>query len=140
MMKQMLEAYIETLAELYSISLRTGKLPRPWKEAKIIPIPKKDKDTYRPISLLPVQGKLVEKIMLQRTLWIVSPHNARARGFKPALVTRDAFATLVHDMSTAKTCESKKVVAIILDLRQAFELVQKNKMTYFYDIFIYLTF
>ena len=126
MMKQVPEAYIETLAELYSISLRMGKLPRTWKEAKIIPIPKKDKDTYRPISLLPVQGKLMEKIMLQRIRWIASPHNARSLGFKPASGTRDAIATLVHDLSTAKTSRRKKAAAVFLDLRQAFELVQKN--------------
>ena len=44
MMKQVPERYIETLAELYSISLMMGKLPRTWKEIIIIPIPKKDKD------------------------------------------------------------------------------------------------
>ena len=116
MMKQVPEAYIETLAELYSISLRMGQLPRTWKEAKIIPIPKKDKDTYRPISLLPVQGKLMEKIMLQRICWIASPHNARSLGFKPASGTRDAIATLVHDLSAAKTSRRKKAAAVFFRL------------------------
>ena len=126
MMKQVPEAYIRILAELYSKSPRKGKLPHIWKETKIIPIPKKNKDTYRPISLLPVQGKLMEKIMLQRIRWIASPHNARSLGFKPASGTRDAIATLIHDLSAAKTSKRKKAAAVFLDLKQAFELVQKN--------------
>ena len=68
----------------------------------------------------------MEKIMLQRIRWIASPHNARSLGFKPVSGTRDAIATLVHDLSTAKTSRRKKAAAVFLDLRQAFELVQKN--------------
>ena len=53
---------IVSLADLYSASLLSGKLPLVWKKAKIIPIPKKTKNTYRPISLLPIQS----------TMWLVN--------------------------------------------------------------------
>ena len=41
MMKQVPASYLTALAKLYTISLKSGKLPRAWKEAKIVPIPKK---------------------------------------------------------------------------------------------------
>ena len=45
--------------------------PDHWKKAVILPIPKPQKDlifatSYRPISLLPSLGKLLEKIILTR--------------------------------------------------------------------------
>ena len=110
MMKQVPASYLTALSELYTTSLNSGKLPRAWKEAKIVPIPKKGKDTYRPISLLPVQSKLMEKIMLQRIRWIAAPHHARAMGFKPASGTRDAIATLVHNGSVKRKKEARRMV------------------------------
>ena len=51
-------------------------------------------------------------------------------GFKPASGTRDAVATLVHDLSQCQTtnlrCKNKKAAAVFLDLKQAFELGNKN--------------
>ena len=41
MMKQVPASYLTALAKLYTTSLKSGKLPRAWKEAKIVPIPKK---------------------------------------------------------------------------------------------------
>ena len=58
-------SYIQHLANLYTRSLQEGKLPSRWKMATIIPIPKKN-TTYRPISLLSVLGKIMEKILLHR--------------------------------------------------------------------------
>ena len=63
-MKNVLQPYLSSLAELYSKSLMSGTLPDCWKIATIVPIPKKDKGAYRPISLLPIQSKIMEKIML----------------------------------------------------------------------------
>ena len=55
-------------------SFSEGKLPTRWKMAKIIPIPKKDK-THRPISLLPVISKVMERLVLARVKWSAQPIN-----------------------------------------------------------------
>ena len=51
---------------LFNMSYRTGKIPQEWKNANVVPIhKKKDKsnvENYRPISLLPICGKMFEKI------------------------------------------------------------------------------
>ena len=49
----------------------TGHFPKTWKQAIMLPILKKDKPDkdpalYRPISLLPVRGKIVEALILIR--------------------------------------------------------------------------
>ena len=68
--------------------------------------------------------------MSERHRMNISPPHTRAMGFKPASGTRDAVASVVHDLSQCQTtslrCKSRKAAAIFLDLKQAFELVNKN--------------
>ena len=58
---------VEPLCLIFEDCLRTGMYPCLWKKANIVPIHKKDsrmcKTNYRPISLLPVFGKLFDKII-----------------------------------------------------------------------------
>ena len=102
MMKHAPPAYLTALAVLYSRSLAEGQLPHTWKKAKIVPIPKKVQGTYRPISLLPVQSKLMEKVILRRLQWIAAPPHTRAMGFKRASGTRDTVSTLIHDLTECR--------------------------------------
>ena len=89
MLKNAPRTFLHQLTHLYTRSLQDGRLPSCWKTATIVPIPKKN-NTYRPISLLPVLGKVMEKIILQRIRWSAEPPNTRATGFKPGSGTRDA--------------------------------------------------
>ena len=54
------------LSHIFNLSLNTGIFPNLFKKAKIIPIPKvrspKALNQYRPISLLPIFSKILEKI------------------------------------------------------------------------------
>jgi hypothetical protein len=58
---------------IYNQCLNRGCFPRRWKVAKIIPIPKpgkknsKDTSKYRPISLLNIEGKVLEELLITRT-------------------------------------------------------------------------
>ena len=59
------------LCELYNNILSTGIFPQDWKTAALSPIPKPGKNPnslegYRPISLLPVLSKILEKILAKR--------------------------------------------------------------------------
>ena len=71
---------------LFSQSLSTGRLPKVWKEAKIIPLKKGDRrdytkaTNYRPISLLSSLGKALELVIAERIAYIAEsqgrlPHN-----------------------------------------------------------------
>ena len=57
---------------IFKTSLRTGKFPLECKKANIVPIQKKgDKQAvknYRPVSLLPICGKIFEKLLYNEML------------------------------------------------------------------------
>ena len=61
------EILVVPLTYIINFSIVTGKFPTEWKVAKVIPFHKKgDKKSfknYRPVSLLPVPGMVLEKII-----------------------------------------------------------------------------
>ena len=66
MLKQTACSTALPLSNLINLSLSTGKIPHEWKMARITPVPKpgKNKNTtsaYRPISILPVVTKVIER-------------------------------------------------------------------------------
>jgi len=66
---------------IYNRCLREGILPKRWKKAMIIPIIKPGKEEsdkvskFRPVSLLDIGGKVLEKILINRI-----NHHAYSRG------------------------------------------------------------
>ena len=82
------------LLRLNNQSFQEAKLPEAWKTARIVPIPKpKKKGAFRPISLLPVMGKLMERMVLNRLRWTAEPLCNQIINFfikeKPAVVMVD---------------------------------------------------
>ena len=61
------EALVKPLSLIYKNCIDTGFFPDIWKKSNIVPVYKRgDKqiiDNYRPISLLPICGKILEKIL-----------------------------------------------------------------------------
>ena len=56
------------LTHLFSLSLASCEVPELWKTAHVVPVPKKCCSTirdFRPISLLPLPSKILEKIVLR---------------------------------------------------------------------------
>ena len=62
------EALVKPLSLIYKNCIDTGVFPDIWKKSNIVPVYKRgDKqiiDNYIPISLLPICGKILEKILL----------------------------------------------------------------------------
>mgnify|MGYP000710512375 CR=1 FL=1 len=88
---------------IYNGCLRTGCFPRIWKRAKIIPIVKPDKATsdevskFRPITLLHMAAKVLEKLLINRVMHHVYSRNlmnCNQFGFTPQTNTIDALITL----------------------------------------------
>ena len=61
-----------SIARLFNCFIHSGKLPDQWKLSMIVPIPKSSQmsepGNYRPISLLCILGKLLEKNMANMIL------------------------------------------------------------------------
>ena len=57
-----------SVTQLFNLSIRLGKLPDAWKTSFVVPIPKSSKNhlpsNYRPISLLCILSKVLEKHIL----------------------------------------------------------------------------
>ena len=66
-LKEALKSILPQLTQLFNLSITSTTFPDSWKKATVIPIPKvnqpKRVDEYRPISLLPLPGKILEKLV-----------------------------------------------------------------------------
>lgn len=109
--------------------LRLGYFPKVWKRAAIKIIPKPGKDdyaapkSYRPIGLLPVLGKVLEKLFSCRLLWFLGSRdllNLRQYGFMPQRSTEDALYDAVRLMESS--LKRKRIMVVIsLDIEGAFD-------------------
>ena len=60
------QSLILPLKIIFKHSLKKGKFPKIWKKANVVPVHKKEDKmlvkNYRPISLLPIFGKMLERV------------------------------------------------------------------------------
>ncbi|CAK1583056.1 unnamed protein product [Parnassius mnemosyne] len=117
------------LLAIYNKCLEIGYFPKIWKKAiiKIIPKPGKVDYTvpkaYRPIGLLPVFGKILEKLFVGRLLWQLEREGKfsnRQYGFMPQRSTEDALYDIMTVMKQGIK-EKKIVVMVSLDIEGAFD-------------------
>lgn len=104
-LKDAMLVMLEEFTYLFNVSIKTGKIPQDWKVATVIPIPKVPNPKFatdlRPISLLPLPGKLLVKFVHKDLLQFLDKENIlsdRQFGFCPSLSTSDAITSLIDDM------------------------------------------
>ncbi len=73
------DATIGQLAKLCNVIWTTGRIPTTWKDGIIIPLPKRgdlrECTNWRGITLLSIPGKIMAKVMLNRTRLAVDDKN-----------------------------------------------------------------
>ena len=129
MLKGTAASIAPSLTMLFNTSLRNSRFPNCWKQSSIVPIPKgsaHDSPTnYRPISLLSVVSKLLEKhihLLLTSHLNHTQPISTQQWGFQQGKSTVTSLLTVVDDW--LKILESKRdVCAVFFDLTKAFDTV-----------------
>lgn len=117
----------EVFLALLNKCLTIGYFPVIWKQATVVVLRKPGKGdytnpkAYRPIGLLPVLGKVLEKILVARMKWHIVPRiSTRQYGFMPQKSTEDALYNLVHRIKGL--IELKKLVTLVsLDIEGAFD-------------------
>ena len=79
-----------SLTAIFNMSIDTQQFPSKWKTAKVIPLFKKGQrsllDNYRPISILPVVSKLMERILYDQIYEYFDQQNLFSKhqfGFRP---------------------------------------------------------
>ena len=123
------EEITPSLTYLVNRSILENKVPTQWKRAKIVPLHKKgDKelpDNYRPISLLPVVSKVLERVVHRQLSDYLKSNNLLASeqsGFRPQHSTTTSLIKVTDDWLSAM---DKRLLtgAVFVDLRKAFDTV-----------------
>ena len=124
-------SFVLPLQVIYQNILLSSIFPDMWKLANVIPIFKNgDKQlikNYRPISLLPICGKMFEKIIFNNVYNYLNTNNLITKnqsGFRPGDSTTNQFLYLVNEIHKAfDDPKSLEVRAVFLDISKAFDKV-----------------
>ena len=121
-----------TLCRLYNEYIKTGKFPDVLKCGKITPIHKKgprdDLTNYRPISTLPIFGKIIEKILYKRIFSFINTKGILSDtqfGFREYHSTSQA---IHHSVNFIKQAHAQKMHALcmFIDLSKVFDTIDRK--------------
>lgn len=128
---------IAKLTSLYNAAIHYKYIPSVWKVAEIKMILKPGKNptepsSYRPISLLPVIGKLFEKVLSKRLNLFIKQRNiipSHQFGFRQQHSTIEQIHRITHAI---EDCIEKKEIstAVFLDVSKAFDGVWHKGLLY----------
>ena len=128
-LKDFLTLALREITMLYNRIIVTGIFPDKWKIATVTPIPKiqnaSNPTELRPISLLPVPGKLLEKF-ISKKLTIYLEENKyfteNQFGFRKNKSTSSALTTVLDDVIDQLN-EAKVNIVAYLDFQKAFDTI-----------------
>ncbi|EDN09180.1 conserved hypothetical protein [Histoplasma mississippiense (nom. inval.)] len=124
------------IQQIYNCCLRLCHFPRAWKLAEVAMIPKVGKRdrisvrSWRPIALLSVISKGLERIMARRLAYtalihgIVSPQHG---GALPRRSAMDLVAAFTHEVEAA-FAQNKEVSMVTMDVQGAFDAVLRRRL------------
>ena len=130
--KQIISLILAPLSFVFNLSISLGQIPTQIKTAKVIPVFKSGDplcmDNYRPISLLSVFSKILEKIVCNRLTSFLETNNlinSNQFGFRKKHSTFHPIIHLLNNVTTASN-SNKYSTAIFCDLHKAFDTVDKE--------------
>ena len=122
---------IPYLTQIINKSFEEGIFPDDLKKAKVIPLHKDgsklDENNYRPISLLIVWSKIIERALFIRIYAYMEYHNLlfnRQFGIRTKHSTIDALVELLEKIRL--NCQNVKVISFFLDLKKAFDTIEHD--------------
>ena len=131
-LKPVLKILAEQMTFISNLSVKTQTFPESWKKALVIPIPKKGDlssvTNFRPISLLPQPGKVLEKLVHNSLTQFIEENmllSHSQHGFRKNKSTLDALYQLTSTINT--NMDSKRPTLVtFLDFKKAFDCVQHD--------------
>ena len=123
------KSYLDVITHVFNLSIMNGVFPTELKKAKVIPLYKCESpmllNNYRPVSVLPVFSKILERLMYNRLLSFINKHNLLYKlqfGFREKHGTDTALIILIDKIMSAIN-EDEIVLGVFLDLSKAFDTV-----------------
>ena len=140
LVKKVIHIICLPLSKIFNASLTSGIVPDKLKIAKVIPIHKKgckeDLSNYRPVSVLPVFSKILEKCVYNRVHRFLVKCNIINKcqyGFRSGHSTSSALADFISKVMTVFD-NKELMIALFLDLTKAFDILDhKILLSKLYD-------
>ena len=129
MLKICVAAIYKPLAIIFKQRVGTGIFPSEWKKDNIVPIHKKgDKQTvknYRPVSLLPICGKILERLMFNGMFNFFIENeliSSNQSGFKPGNSCVNQLMSITREIYKSFD-EGHEVGGVFLGISKAFDKI-----------------
>ena len=130
-LKEALPVISSSLALIYNASISSGVFPAAFKIAKVLPLHKKDsiqeRGNYRPISVLPILSKPLERHIASAYLRYLTSNNllySNQSAYRPYHSCETALLNITDNWLKAMN-NSELVGTVFLDLSKAFDLVNR---------------
>ena len=131
-MKTIKKSIIFPIMYITNLSFQTGVFPRELKIANVVPILKAGDEmvftNYRPVSVLPVFSKILERLMYNRLIEYINENKLLYKyqfGFQKGKSTYMAVLALVDKISEALN-NGDYVIGVFLDFSKAFDTVNHD--------------
>ena len=124
---------VPSVCHIVNLSIQTKKFPSKWKIAKIIPLykgkgSKLDPKSYRPVAILPILSKILERLMFKQLVSYMDANNF----YNPSHHAYRSFhstTTAILQMYTTwlEALEQGKLAAVcMIDMSAAFDVVDTD--------------
>ena len=132
--KDVIKTIPDIFCKMYNKSIEEGVFPTSWSKGTVIPIPKAGSLQYasnwRPISILPIQGKILEHLVHSRIMPFLIENNiisSNQYGFMPGRSTSQAVFEvskyLFDNINKGNICGS-----VFIDISKAFDSVYHPRL------------
>jgi len=133
-LKNNLHILSKPLLHLVNLSLSKGIFPSNLKTARVCPLYKAsdytDKNNFRPISLLSVFSKIIEKIVKEQLVLYLKQYDILVNcqyGFREGKNISDALFDVNKEINEALSL-NLRIMLILLDLKKAFDSVCRKRL------------
>ena len=133
LLKENADLLADPVRDILNCSYREGRLPKQWKKADIIPVPKKkpicDVNKHlRPISLTPILSKIGEDFVLEKFIKpaVLKVIDNNQFGTVPKSSTTQALISMLHKWNKETDGTGSTVRVVLFDFKKAFDLIDHN--------------
>lgn len=124
----------EPLLDIINESFRTGVFPTIWKTASVIPIPKVSNsrkcEEFRPVNMLPTMEKIMEHLAKEQLENFIEKNGLlinEQSGFRKSHSCETSLNMVIANWKE-EIEKGNKVVAVFLDLKRAFETIDRRRL------------